>query len=62
LGVRSVTYCCSAGRSRTTASTCAALGSRPCGVHWENYLDFMVAARQNAVVTADGLNNIRKLI
>lgn len=31
-------------------------------MQWENYVDFMVAARQNAVVTADGLNNIRKLI
>lgn len=31
-------------------------------MQWENYVDFMVAARQNAVVTADGLNNVRKLI
>jgi len=31
-------------------------------MQWENYVDFMVAARMNAVVTADGLNNIRKLI
>lgn len=31
-------------------------------LHWENYLDFMVAARSNAVVTADGLSNVRRLI
>jgi len=31
-------------------------------IQWENFVDFMVVARMNAVVTADGLNNIRKLI
>lgn len=31
-------------------------------LHWQNYVDFMVAARNTAVVTADGLNNVRKLL
>ena len=31
-------------------------------LHWENYLDFMVSARSQAVVSSDGLNNARKLL
>ena len=31
-------------------------------LQWENYLDFMISARNSAVVTADGLNNARKLL
>ncbi len=31
-------------------------------LHWQNYLDFMVAARHTEVVTAEGLNNVRKLL
>jgi hypothetical protein len=31
-------------------------------MQWQNYLDFMVASRHQAVMTADGLRNARKLI
>jgi hypothetical protein len=31
-------------------------------MHWENYLDFMVAERRRSVITADGLSNARRLI
>jgi hypothetical protein len=31
-------------------------------MQWLNYLDFMVAARNQAVVTADGLRNTRRLL
>lgn len=31
-------------------------------MQWQNYLDFMVASRKSAVVTADGLRNVRRLI
>jgi hypothetical protein len=31
-------------------------------LHWQNYLDFMVASRHNAVVSADGLRNARRLL
>lgn len=31
-------------------------------MQWQNYLDFMVAERRNAVVTADGLRNARRLL
>jgi len=31
-------------------------------MQWLNYLDFMVAARNQAVVTADGLRNARRLL
>jgi hypothetical protein len=31
-------------------------------LHWQNYVDFMIASRSNAVITADGLKNVRKLL
>ncbi len=31
-------------------------------MHWQNYVDFLVAARTSAVITADGLQNVRKLL
>ena len=31
-------------------------------MQWQNYLDFMVADRQQAVVAADGLRNARRLV
>ncbi len=31
-------------------------------MQWLNYLDFMVAARNQAVITADGLRNTRRLL
>ena len=31
-------------------------------MQWQNYLDFMVASRHQAVMTADGLRNARRLI
>lgn len=31
-------------------------------MQWQNYLDFMVASRRGAVVTADGLRNVRRLL
>ncbi|MCB1228168.1 MAG: hypothetical protein KDK99_20345 [Verrucomicrobiales bacterium] len=32
------------------------------GLQWQNYLDYMVAARHQAIVTADGLRNARRLV
>lgn len=31
-------------------------------MQWQNHVDFLVAARNQAVVTADGLRNARRLI
>ncbi|MBL9130505.1 MAG: hypothetical protein JNG86_04850 [Verrucomicrobiaceae bacterium] len=31
-------------------------------MQWQNHLDFMVAARNQAVITADGLRNARRLL
>ena len=31
-------------------------------MQWQNYVDFMVAARSGAAVTADGLRNVRRLL
>lgn len=31
-------------------------------LQWQNYVDFMVAARSGAVMTADGLRNVRRLL
>jgi hypothetical protein len=31
-------------------------------LHWQNYLDFMVASSRSAVVSADGLRNARRLL
>jgi len=31
-------------------------------MQWQNYVDFQVAARTGAVMTADGLQNVRRLI
>lgn len=31
-------------------------------MQWQNHLDFMVAARHQAVITADGLRNARRLL
>jgi hypothetical protein len=31
-------------------------------MHWQNHLDFMIAARNQAVITADGLRNARRLL
>jgi hypothetical protein len=31
-------------------------------MHWQNYLDFMVADRRRAMVSADGLHNARRLV
>ncbi len=31
-------------------------------MQWQNHVDFLVAARTGAVMTADGLQNVRKLI
>jgi len=31
-------------------------------MQWQNYVDFLVAARTGAVMTADGLQNVRRLI
>ena len=31
-------------------------------MQWQNHVDFMVAARNPAVVTADGLRNARQLV
>lgn len=31
-------------------------------MHWQNHLDFMIAARNQAFVTADGLRNARRLL
>jgi hypothetical protein len=31
-------------------------------LQWQNHLDFQVAARNRSVITADGLNNVRRLL
>ncbi len=31
-------------------------------MQWQNHVDFLVAARTGAIITADGLQNVRKLI
>lgn len=31
-------------------------------LQWQNHLDFQVAARGRTIVTADGLNNVRRLL
>ena len=31
-------------------------------MQWQNYVDWMVASRAGAVMTADGLNNVRRLL
>ena len=43
---------------RTRAGGVAAL--RP--MQWQNHVDFLVAARNQAVISADGLRNARRLI
>ena len=45
------------GYSRRTAGLASL---RP--MQWQNHLDFMIAARNQAVVTADGLRNARRLL
>ena len=43
-------------------------GSRGMGIEtlrpmqWQNYVDFMVAARSGSAMTADGLRNVRRLL
>jgi hypothetical protein len=31
-------------------------------MQWQNHVDFLVAARHQAVITADGLRNTRRLL
>ncbi|MBL9116577.1 MAG: hypothetical protein JNJ83_16340 [Verrucomicrobiaceae bacterium] len=31
-------------------------------MQWQNYVDWMIASRNGSITTADGLNNVRKLI